>query len=394
MINTDVLIVGGGPAGTACGISLRKAGVDCMIADRAKFPRMKLCAGVTTGKSRRVLAELLGTEKAKALLDETQRSHESHLRLWHLGKCFVDCDFTDKRQIPHAYRNEDWRFVLVDRPSFDNWLLQYYKFPDGKALEGDAVKSIDFDGRKAILASGETINYNKLVACDGAHSHVEQLLKRHDSSFKPKEPNALAFEINVDRADLDIDGINVCFGYVPQTYAWAFAKGEKICLGTCRLNGNQFSGKEAMENFCNELGLRHLEKYPLKGAMIPFDNAMPVPLWHDEVFFCGDAAGLDEAVTGEGIFYALRSGVDAAKAIIGGNPKGYLESNAYLQALMLKAAKYQRALASPSFYKLFKAFAHLDNRFVGYFYLTQIDHTSLDHLHTIYWNYLRDLRFG
>ena len=365
-----------------------------MIADRAKFPRMKLCAGVTTGKSRRVLAELLGTEKAKALLDETQRSHESHLRLWHLGKCFVDCDFTDKRQIPHAYRNEDWRFVLVDRPSFDNWLLQYYKFQDGKALEGDAVKSIDFDGRKAILASGETINYNKLVACDGAHSHVEQLLKRHDSSFKPKEPNALAFEINVDRADLDIDGINVCFGYVPQTYAWAFAKGEKICLGTCRLNGNQFSGKEAMENFCNELGLRHLEKYPLKGAMIPFDNAMPVPLWHDEVFFCGDAAGLDEAVTGEGIFYALRSGVDAAKAIIGGNPKGYLESNAYLQALMLKAAKYQRALASPSFYKLFKAFAHLDNRFVGYFYLTQIDHTSLDHLHTIYWNYLRDLRFG
>ena len=118
-----------------------------MIADRAKFPRMKLCAGVTTGKSRRVLAELLGTEKAKALLDETQRSHESHLRLWHLGKCFADCDFTDKPQIPHAYRNEDWRFVLVDRPSFDNWLLQYYKFQDGKALEGDAV-SISMDGKQ------------------------------------------------------------------------------------------------------------------------------------------------------------------------------------------------------------------------------------------------------
>lgn len=161
----------------------------------------------------------------------------------------------------------------------------------------------------------------------------------------------------------------------------------------CKLKGTRFNGREAMTDFCNELGLKHPEKYPLKGAMIPVDNAMPLPLWHDTVFFCGDAAGLDEGVTEEGIFYALRSGVDAAESIIQATPSLYVKRNSYLQALMRKAAKYQKAIATPGIYPIFRALAKMNNRFVGYFYLTQIDHSSLDHLRTIYWRYLRDLRF-
>lgn len=134
-----------------------------------------------------------------------------------------------------------------------------------------------------------------------------------------------------------------------------------------------------MKKFCDDLGLKHQEKYPLKGAMIPFDNAMPVPLWHDHLYFCGDAAGLDEAVTGEGIFYALRSGVDAAESIINGSPSLYLDRNSYLQKLMAKAARYQKVLSNPLLYKVFRFITKHDNGLVGYFYLTQIDHESLHH---------------
>lgn len=379
MIKTDTLIVGGGPSGSMCGIRLRQAGKDCLIVDRAQFPRMKLCAGVLTGKSRSVLVEVLGEQRLTELLTHTQMSHESHLRLWQGKKCFVDVDFSKKSCIPKKYRNEDWRFVLVDRPSFDNALLNYYKSLAGKAIEGDGVRTIDFDNKKATLASGETVCYNRLVVCDGAYSHVEQLLKKHDSTFKSKGKNALAYEINVDREDLDIDGINVCFGYAPKTYAWAFAKGDKICLGTCRLEGCRFSGEEAMSKFCEDLGLKHKEKCPLKGALIPFDNAMPVPLWHEHLFFCGDAAGLDEAVTGEGIFYALRSGTDAANCIIAGKPLLYLDDNRFLQRLMKKAARYQKVLANPLLYKAFHFIVKHDNDLVGYFYFSQIDHASLHH---------------
>lgn len=384
MIETDTLIVGGGPSGSMCGIKLRQAQKDCLIVDRAQFPRMKLCAGVLTGKSREVLHEVFDDKTYADIISQTQMSHESHLRLWQGKECFVDCDFSSKRFIPKKYRNEDWRFVLVDRPSFDNMLLQHYKSLGGKTIEGDALRTIDFDDKKAKLASGEEISYKRLVACDSAHSHVEQLLIKHDSSFKPKGKNALAYEINVDREDLDIDGINVCFGYVPKTYAWAFAKADKICLGTCKLDGCEFSGEEAMKKFCDDLGLRNQEKYPLKGAMIPFDNAMPRPLWNDSVYFCGDAAGLDEAVTGEGIFYALRSGVDAAESIIAGNPLLYLDSNRYLQKLMNKAARYQKVLANPLLYKAFHFITKHDNDLVGYFYFSQIDHASLHHFPYIF----------
>lgn len=390
-METDALIVGAGPSGTICGIRLRQAGVNCIVVDRATFPRVKLCAGVLTRKSRDVLAEVLGND-SEALLQETRQSHESHLRLWNKKECFVDCDFTDHRQIPPSLRGEDWRFTLVDRPAFDLWLLRHYKSLGGTAIEGDGVRAIDFTAHKARLASGEVVSYKWLVACDGANSHMERLLGKHDAGFQPKGANAEAYEINVDRSDLDIDGINVCFGYVPQTYAWAFAKGDKTCLGLCKLSGAHFNGPQAMNNFCDDFGLQHAEKYPLQAAMIPFDNAMPNPLWHDEVFFCGDAAGLDEALTGEGIFYALRSGTDAAESIISGNASLYLKRNRRLQALMHKAAKYQRVVASPKLYPLFKAIATHDNRFVGYFYLTQIDHSCLNHLPAIYWNYLKELR--
>lgn len=393
-INVDTLIIGGGPAGSMCGIKLRQTGGrDCLIVDRSTFPRMKLCAGVLTGKSRAVLREVLGDDDTRKLLSQTQVSHEPHLRLWLRKKCFVDCDFSTEKQIPKKYRKGDWRFVLVDRPRFDAALLDIYKALGGKTKENDALRTIDFENKTAILASGQSIKYNNLVACDGANSHTERLLAKYDSAFRPKGPNAEAFEINVDRNDLDIDGINVCFGYVPQTYAWAFAKGDKICLGTCRLHGTHFSGREAMKRFCDDLGLKNQDRYPLKGAMIPFDNAMPVPLWHNHLYFCGDAAGLDEAVTGEGIFYALRSGTDAAESIIQASPLLYLERNKYLQALMKKAARYQKVLAKPWLFRLFHAFTKRDNLFVGYFYFTQIDHSSLRHLPYIYTHYLKDLRF-
>ena len=48
MISVDTIIVGGGPAGSSCAWRLRKRGVDCLVLDRAEFPRLKLCAGWVT----------------------------------------------------------------------------------------------------------------------------------------------------------------------------------------------------------------------------------------------------------------------------------------------------------------------------------------------------------
>ena len=48
MISVDTIVVGGGPAGSSCAWRLRRHGVECLVLDRAEFPRPKLCAGWVT----------------------------------------------------------------------------------------------------------------------------------------------------------------------------------------------------------------------------------------------------------------------------------------------------------------------------------------------------------
>ena len=59
MLNTQVVIIGAGPAGSVCGYLLKKAGVDCIIVDHASFPREKICGGGLTPKAYELLDKLM-----------------------------------------------------------------------------------------------------------------------------------------------------------------------------------------------------------------------------------------------------------------------------------------------------------------------------------------------
>ncbi len=59
MEKTKVLIAGAGPAGSTCGLLLRKKGIDCIVVDRAVFPRDKICGGGLTPRSYKLLGQLL-----------------------------------------------------------------------------------------------------------------------------------------------------------------------------------------------------------------------------------------------------------------------------------------------------------------------------------------------
>ena len=79
---THVVVVGGGPAGSAAAISLARAGVDVTLVDKARFPRDKTCGdGLTAGALR--LLEDLGLESSavpswKAVDDVVVRSPSGH----------------------------------------------------------------------------------------------------------------------------------------------------------------------------------------------------------------------------------------------------------------------------------------------------------------------------
>ncbi|MEZ5582930.1 MAG: NAD(P)/FAD-dependent oxidoreductase [Candidatus Competibacteraceae bacterium] len=96
----DAIIIGGGPAGSSCAWQLKRHGVDCLVLDRQRFPRPKLCAGWITPEVVRDL-ELDITRYPQGLLT----FNRLHVRLWRLGLTL--------NTVQHSIR----------RYEFDAWLL-------------------------------------------------------------------------------------------------------------------------------------------------------------------------------------------------------------------------------------------------------------------------------
>ena len=379
-ISVKVLIIGGGPSGSSCGITLQKASIDCCIVDKAKFPRVKLCAGLFTHKSQKCLLDILGQKDYTDAMNQVETSQEAEFGLWLRDKQLTSCMQPETAKclgVPDDGTGWDGHIRLVDRPALDNYLLRYYQRLGGKLIEGDGLKDIDFAQKTATLTSGQCISYQYLVAADGAASRIEHLLKKEDKTFEAKGFGmTTCLEINVDREDLDKRGVHIYFGFIPKSYAWLFSKGEKVCLGLGRPEGVNTDIQEAMRDFCTTIGLKHPEKYPFKGALLPFGNVMKKPVWKDHVLFVGDAAGLVEPLTGEGIFYALQSGYDAAKSLISGDLAEYLDSVKVLKAIIKKGIGCQKLLESPTSSNFLFTHAPKNERFITYFYHTQIEQRS------------------
>lgn len=380
-LKTDVLIVGGGPSGSCCGIALQKNGVDCCIVDKAVFPRVKLCAGLFTGKSQSCLRTLLGSDAYRQVMNESLMSRGKHFVLWNGMEKLVDCVPCDD-------------IMLVDRQRFDACLLEHYKALGGLAYEGCALKDIDFAGKTAFLSDGRRVEFGYIVAADGANSTVEHILARNkEENFARRGLDSLCLEVNVDREDFDMSGVNIFFNIVPDSYAWVFSKGPKVCIGLVKLAGREFDANAVMLGFMRKLGVRNIDRYPLRGAMLPFGNVRCRPAYKS-VLFVGDAGGFVEPLTGEGIYYAMQSGVYAAESVAGKSRtvaeevgKEYCVRCSYLMTLIRKGGQYQRWLEKRWARELFFRHASRNARFISHFYSTQIDKACLDGFVKIVYKY-------
>lgn len=364
MLTTDTLIIGAGPAGTACAITLQQGGHDCLLVEKRTYPRHKLCGGLFTFKAQKVLQSLLGETAFRECMDQVTCSQEQKLGLWRRTESIVT--FEPRRPI-----------TLIDRPALDCYLFRHYQSLGGQTLEGDALQSVDFQNRIATLQSGQQVSYRRIIAADGANSSVERLLAAADKRFRRKKAKVATLEINVDKADLAVEGVNIYFDIVPKTYAWAFNKGDKTCLGIGKMPDQDIDINQRFRDFLQMLGLRHAENYPLKGAMIPYGQVEPE--WNDRsIFFVGDAAGLVEPLTWEGIYFALRSGQMAAESVLAG--KSYAKMVAGMRRKIRHGQFCQRLFEYPSFLRKFYGHAGKHARFMSEFYSDNIDdvpHESL-----------------
>jgi len=301
----DVVVVGSGPGGSTAAYQLREFGYDVLLVDEQTFPREKLCGGLITHKTRRLLSRVFDLTEAELL--------ESGV-----------LDFGAEE---FAVYFDDDRLVLedVDVPFYFAKRFEYDEFLHDRAVAagvdthlGDGVRSVDVEAGEVETASGETFAGEFVVGADGVTSRVRRQLV--DAGLVDatgwRENLAIAAEAYVPReaVDFDVDYPLLHFGVLNWGYGWVFPNSDRLLVGVGGLNYENETGfREILSEYFDVLGLDY-EPETVKGHPIPFGNYLDAPA-HGDVLLVGDAAGTVDAITGEGIFYAQRSGELAAWAI-------------------------------------------------------------------------------
>jgi len=291
----QVLIIGGGPAGAAAAHTLARHGVDVAVIDKAAFPRDKLCGGLLTLRSRKIYQRIFASSWDDVV------SHTAHgVKFLHQGR--VLSEVVDHRDL-----------CFTRRLDFDQHLLDQAIARGACTYLDDAVVAIDFAAKTCRLESGREIGYDTLIGADGVNSLVARSL--FGRAFNPRTV-AFALEMEVDRGRhaAELRDPEIHFGVVRWGYAWVFPKRDTLTVGVGGLHARNPELKSTFSAFLRER-FGALPEGRIKGHHLPFGDYRKVP-GRGDVLLCGDAAGLVDPITGEGIAYAMLSGLYAAESII------------------------------------------------------------------------------
>jgi menaquinone-9 beta-reductase len=286
----DVAIIGGGPAGSSCGAFCAMAGLQSLVLDREKFPREKVCGDCLNPSCWPVLERLELADRVRDL---------PHSKL-----CSVAFIAIDGREVivdlPSGANCE----ISVKRSLLDDLLLRRARELGATVHEQTTVTGLSRNDHWNIgTASGEFFQARILIGADGRNStvaHLCNLLPR-----PARERVALQAHIPLPQNFDD----RIVLQFLPEGYS-----------GQAPVNETQL-------NLClvgTPPTISTLRKWAERQFDLPANQSWrtitpltrsPIPSALENLFFIGDAARVVEPFTGEGIYYALRSGELAANAI-------------------------------------------------------------------------------
>ncbi len=284
-------------------MTARRAGLSAALIDKAAFPRDKLCGGLVTGRARTQYRQIFGGDLSPDLF-------QPHDRIaFHAGGTRLG-----------AVQNTP-RLYLTMRRDMDAHLLDLALGSGASNFTGQRIAHLDVDSPRVTLANGAVLTGQILIGADGVTSIVARAL--FGRAF---DPERIGFALEVEApSGPATETIRIDFDAAKWGYGWRFPKLRSTTIGVGGLQAPNPDMKGRLAQYRTDLG--DGAECAVKGHFLPFGDFKRVP-GRGAVLLAGDAAGLVDPITGEGIALAWQSGAAAgdaaARAIAAGKPQGAL----------------------------------------------------------------------
>jgi geranylgeranyl reductase family protein len=283
----DVLVVGGGPAGSATAYALARGGADVLLADKATFPRDKPCGGGLTARAFR-----------RCPVDPTPVVEEE-VDLVELRFRFGE-RVERTAQAPVIY--------MTQRRRLDAFLLDAAREEGVEVREGAQVSVGD-----GVRLDGVPVTVDVVVGADGANGTTARALGLgvgivHGVALEGNAPyTRVARDRYRRRAVVELADI-------PGGYGWVFPKGDHVNVGVGAWKEEGPNLRAHLARTCDAHGLNLEDLEHLRGHRLPL-RPPGTTIASERALLVGDAAGLIDPVSGDGMYECFVSAALAADAI-------------------------------------------------------------------------------
>jgi geranylgeranyl reductase family protein len=294
----DVIVAGAGPSGSMAARQLAERGAQVLLLDKHKFPRDKPCGGGVTLRA----ASVQDIDLTPAI-ERTIYGARFSLRLSESFDRHFDRPLT----------------YMTQRCRLDQHLVERATEAGADLHDGEAIRQVEANGKVVVRTEHDSYNGRILIGADGANGVTGRAL-----GLRPEYEEAVALEGNVmfrsDVPDEWRDVVALDLGGLAGGYGWVFPKGDHLNIGVGAWKYAGFTLRPKLASLSRRYGFDPDSLTNLRGHHLPVRHS-GTPIARGPVALTGDAAGLVDPLSGEGIHMAFASGrlaADAALRVLAG----------------------------------------------------------------------------